>query len=108
MKLYLLYLVKGKQNYKIGDNIKNFLNDKEDFKTKKLLDWGTDFSAEIHGAYTTLQVKEGYFDFWGKYKEPRGAKGTINHNFVIVNSRGTILGIFEINISDDKIITSEN
>lgn len=97
MKLYALYLVKGKQLYKIGDNIKDHLNDKEDFKEKKLLDWGTDFSDDIHGADLLVDMKEGYYDLFGKWHEPKTEKQLINHSIVIVNGKGIIRGIMEIN-----------
>lgn len=97
MKLYALYLVKGKQLYKIGDNIKDYLNDKEDFKEKKLLDWGTDFSSDIHEADIIGDMKQGYCDYFGKWHEPKTEKQLINQSIVIVNGKGTIRGIIEIN-----------
>lgn len=97
MKLYALYLVKGKQLYKIGDNIKNHLNDKGDFEDKKLLDWGTDFSDDIHDADLVVDMKDGYWDSFGEWHEPKNEKQIINHSIVIITSKGTIKGIIEIN-----------
>lgn len=103
MKLYLLHLVKGKQNFKIGDNIKDFLEDKYDFGYKKLLDWSTDFSEEIRDAELMFKMKEGYFDnLTGKYHEPSLSDQLINSSMVICSTSGKIHGIIKINKQDDK------
>ena len=103
MKLYLLYIVKGKQNFKVGDNIKDFLEDKYCFDFKKPLDWNTDFSEEIHGAELVFKMKEGYFDsLTGKYHEPRQSDHLINSSMIICSASGKIHGIIKINKQDDK------
>lgn len=108
MKLYALYLVKGKQLYKIGDNIKDHLDYKEDFNEKKLLDWGTDFSDDISSAKVVVDRKEGYFDAFGKWKAPKKEKDIINHSIVIVNGQGTIKGIIEINKNNREQLKSDH
>jgi hypothetical protein len=108
MKLYALYLVKGKQLYKIGDNIKDHLNDKSDFKEfRKPLDWGVDFSEEINNAKVVVNMKEGYFDCFGKWNKPKNEKNIINHSIVIVNGKGTIKGILEINKNNREELLGE-
>jgi hypothetical protein len=97
MKLYALYLVKGKQLYKIGDNIKDHLTDKDDFKEKKLLDWGVSFRDIIHEANLVGDMRDGYTDGLGYYHKPKKATELINQSIVIVNGKGTIKGIIEIN-----------
>lgn len=45
MKLYAMYLVKGTQDFRVSDNIKDFLDSPSVFKEeRKLLDWTTDFA----------------------------------------------------------------
>ncbi len=104
MKLYLLHLVKGKQNFKVGDNIKDFLEDKHDFYEKKPLDWSTNFSEDIHSAELMFKMKEGYFDdLTGKYHKPKSPDQLINASMVICSASGKIHGIIKINKHDDKI-----
>lgn len=91
MKLYLLHLCKGKQDFKIGENVKDFLDWIEDFKDKKLLDWGVDFEREITDAHATFQRTKQ----WGKEKN-------INECFVICTASGTIRGILPINENSKK------
>ena len=107
MKLYALYLVKGKQLYKIGDNIKDHLDNKEDFNEKKLLDWGTDFREDIHEADIVGDMKYGYFDGFGKWNKPKTEKQIINHSIVIINGKGTIKGIIEINKNNREELKGE-
>ena len=109
MKLYALYLVKGKQLYKIGDNIKDHLDCKEDFNEKKLLDWGTSFRDDIHSADLVGDMKDGYFDGLGKYHKPKKETELINQSIVIVNGKGTIKGIIEINKNNrEELKESDN
>ena len=98
MKLYLLYVVKGKQDFKVGDNVKDFLEDKYVFKEfRKLLDWSTDFSEELRDAGLMMRQKEGYYDWVGKYINPKTDDQLINASMVICSESGKIHGILKIN-----------
>ena len=96
MRLYLLYIVKGRQEFSVGDNIKDFIS-REDFADKKLLDLSSDFTNELHEAGFMMKQKEGYFDFLGRYIDPKRDEQLINACFVICSSTGKIYGILKIN-----------
>lgn len=93
VKLYLLHLCKGKQNFNIGDNIKDYLDDVDDFKEKKLLNWGIDFEQEISTAAVMC-----------KQKIQLGSENLINECFVICTGTGKIRGILPINENHPKQI----
>lgn len=98
MKLYALHLMKGDQLYEIGDNIKDHLDDKDDFKWhKKLLDWGVDFSDDIIMANDMVECKKGYRNWKGGWIDGKPEEELINESIVICNGKGTIKGIIELN-----------
>ena len=101
MKLYWLALVKGKQLFKIGDNIKDHLEDKSDFKYKVLLDWGNfnEISKDIEEMGLVCKLKTGNYQdpLTGRFTPPKNEKDLINNCIVICSSTGRIYGIAEIN-----------
>ena len=100
--LYVTYLVKGKQNFHIGDNIKDFMEWPRQFKEdRKLLDWSTDFFNIVKDIAFVAKLKEGFSDFMG-YNPPKTEKELINHCLVITTSTGKIRGILSINKNNNE------
>lgn len=98
MKLYAMYLVKGTQDFCVGDNIKDFLDSSSAFKEeRKLLDWSTDFAEYFREAGLVVRMKEGYFDWSGKYIDAKSEKELINSCIVICSASGMIKGIMCVN-----------
>lgn len=108
MKLYAMCLIKGKQLFQIGDNIKDHLNDKDDFKQfRKPLEWGIDFKDEIYSMHNLVKMKDGYFNGLGQYEPPKKEKELINQCLVIVSGEGVIKGIIEINKNNREELKGE-
>lgn len=107
MKLYLMHIVKGKQEFNIGDNIKDILEDDWLFNDERIpLDGNYDFLDFLHNGIDVLyKMRNGYEDFWGKHK-PKSRKEIINHSLVICSGNGTIRGIMRLNYNGDKELIS--
>ena len=98
MKLYAMYLVKGTQDFHVGDNIKDFLDSPNAFKEeRKLLDWSTDFTEYFREAGLVTRMKEGYFGWNGKYIDAKSEKELINSCIVICSASGMIKGVMCVN-----------
>lgn len=105
MKLYIMHIVKGRQEFNIGDNIKDILEDSWAFKEDRIpLDGNYDFLEYLHESTNVLyNMRNGYEDFWGKHK-PKSPKEIINHSLVICSGNGTIRGIMRLNYNGDKVL----
>lgn len=103
MNLYLIHIVKGKQEFNIGDNIKNILEDSWTFKQDRIpLDGNYDFLEYLHESTNVLyNMRNGYEDFWGKHL-PKDRKEIINHSLVICSGSGIIKGIMRLNYNGEK------
>lgn len=109
MKLYAIYVVKGKQDFNVGDNIKDILDDWWSFEEDRIpLDGSYDFLEYLHENINILhRLRNGYEDFLGKH-EPKTRKELINHSIVICSSTGTIRGIMRLNYNGERELLKPN
>ena len=99
--LYWAGIVKGKQLFDVGDNIKDVFPDiaRDLMEDKKPLTWGSDFSEELRELVHDLDFRDGgkipdAFHPGKFYHCPE--ETSINKSVIIFNGRGTIKGMIQI------------